>query len=424
MKKKLGTLTFFVLMFLCGYSVAQDYWIRAQQAERSPAEATFSILVNSVDALKRLICVMEFDSSNMSFSRFEAGRDAANWKKVIKPHPALAPEFAWANQTLLIRLRGQLADTIKGVDLEVGKVVFAIKNKNIPPTLAIDTTWNRTAFVVLKPDLVDRWHPKLAIGEKSAIKIPTFTRTGREVIFPLIVSSLLPVSKLEVAFDYDSAALALPEPSDSWYAIGDGLRGTDFQITPVSPSVGSPPTLTSPKIEIAGLAMQTFEGPEVEVARLKFVLRDTSIAPWVGINANCSSTRMTVLDAHGMPAEVCYPDLTIGLQVKVDATHRATLPETVELFHIYPNPLRTVNFSQQQTTIRFSLPKQEVVTVEVYDVLGRLVKTLVREKIPAGFHRAVWSGDNHRGEQVGSGVYFVRLRAGTVAKTQRLLFIK
>jgi len=82
-----------------------------------------------------------------------------------------------------------------------------------------------------------------------------------------------------------------------------------------------------------------------------------------------------------------------------------------------PNPFNP------STEIRFSLAKQGDVTVKVYDVNGRLVRTLVAGVLPAGPHAVTWKGDDDRGARAASGLYFCRLQApgGTLVRKMTLL---
>ena len=70
----------------------------------------------------------------------------------------------------------------------------------------------------------------------------------------------------------------------------------------------------------------------------------------------------------------------------------------------YPNPFNP------STTIEFTLPVAQRVILEIYDISGQLVKTLIDALKPAGIYKVDWDGTNEAGEQVASGVYFYRLR--------------
>lgn len=85
----------------------------------------------------------------------------------------------------------------------------------------------------------------------------------------------------------------------------------------------------------------------------------------------------------------------------------------------YPNPFNPA------TTIRFALPKSETVSLAVYDVTGRLVRTLLHNsRKPAGFFEAEWNGTDQSGKQVASGVYFFRLTTSTETLTRKAVLLK
>ncbi len=90
-----------------------------------------------------------------------------------------------------------------------------------------------------------------------------------------------------------------------------------------------------------------------------------------------------------------------------------SLPQEFSLSQNYPNPF---NIS---TSIRYSLPEASKVTIEIYDILGRKVETLVSGIRPAGWHSVVWNADNQP-----SGIYFYRLEAGEYAESKNCLLLK
>lgn len=91
----------------------------------------------------------------------------------------------------------------------------------------------------------------------------------------------------------------------------------------------------------------------------------------------------------------------------------ADIPEVSYLDNNYPNPFNP------QTTIPFGLESEADVTLEIFDILGRKVQTLISERLPAGQHRAVF-----RGNQLASGVYFYRLSTDEFTYIKKLTLIK
>ncbi len=95
------------------------------------------------------------------------------------------------------------------------------------------------------------------------------------------------------------------------------------------------------------------------------------------------------------------------------------VPKRTVLFQNAPNPFNPA------TTIRFDLARDGHVRLRIYDVAGRLVRTLVDEKRAAAFgHTAVWNGMDDAGQRASSGVYFYRLEAGTYMATRKLIMLK
>jgi hypothetical protein len=95
------------------------------------------------------------------------------------------------------------------------------------------------------------------------------------------------------------------------------------------------------------------------------------------------------------------------------------IPNAYELRQNYPNPFNP------NTTIIFTLPQSELVRLEIFDLLGKRIKTLIDDRIvEAGYHSAEWDGLNNSGEAVASGVYFFRMRAGKMVKMRKAVLTR
>jgi hypothetical protein len=84
----------------------------------------------------------------------------------------------------------------------------------------------------------------------------------------------------------------------------------------------------------------------------------------------------------------------------------------------YPNPFNP------STVVSFTVPEKEKVSVRVYDVSGRFVRTLTDKTFDPGTHSITWDGTNEGGRHVGSGVYFCRMDAAGFSKTRKLVLIR
>jgi hypothetical protein len=94
-------------------------------------------------------------------------------------------------------------------------------------------------------------------------------------------------------------------------------------------------------------------------------------------------------------------------------------PDDYRLEQNYPNPFNP------STTISFYLPVKNKISLRVYDILGREVKTLINnEQYPAGTGRVAWNGTDNRGREVVSGTYFYTLMFGNFTKTNKMMLLK
>ena len=94
------------------------------------------------------------------------------------------------------------------------------------------------------------------------------------------------------------------------------------------------------------------------------------------------------------------------------------LPEAYELGQNYPNPFN------MRTSIEFSLPRAGHITVDVFNVLGRKVRTLVDEHVSAGRKLLTWDGRDDGDTEVSSGLYFYRLTTDGFQQTRKMTLLK
>jgi len=84
----------------------------------------------------------------------------------------------------------------------------------------------------------------------------------------------------------------------------------------------------------------------------------------------------------------------------------------------YPNPFNP------RTTIAYSIPRTTHVTLKIYDLVGRRMRTLVDELVNAGEHQVPWDGNDTTGHKVASGVYLCQLQAGEFVEARRIVVLK
>jgi hypothetical protein len=105
--------------------------------------------------------------------------------------------------------------------------------------------------------------------------------------------------------------------------------------------------------------------------------------------------------------------LTIYSFTTADIDQYNYTPSSFSLSPNYPNPFNS------STTIRYNLPTESPVTIDIYDILGRKVQTLLDVKEQAGSHQVNWNADG-----MPSGAYFARLKAGEKSQTLKMILMK
>jgi len=110
--------------------------------------------------------------------------------------------------------------------------------------------------------------------------------------------------------------------------------------------------------------------------------------------------------------------LLTGSRSFVDAEAQRLVPDELTFWPNYPNPFGG------STTIEYTIPEPSHVTLEVYDILGRRVATLVDQKQRSGLHTMQWDGTGGAGQPLASGIYFGRIRVDGQTATRKLTIVR
>jgi hypothetical protein len=97
---------------------------------------------------------------------------------------------------------------------------------------------------------------------------------------------------------------------------------------------------------------------------------------------------------------------------------KAALPAIFQLSSNFPNPFNA------STCLEIRLPKQTEISLTVFDVLGRKVKEIIHQEIPAGVHRFSWDGRDSSGQAAPSGVYLVRLNSPHFSSVKKMALVR
>ena len=97
---------------------------------------------------------------------------------------------------------------------------------------------------------------------------------------------------------------------------------------------------------------------------------------------------------------------------------RAWMPQGFRVFDNYPNPFNPT------TTISYELPENSFVTITIYDMLGREVRTLVHQEQGSGYHAVTWDAANDHGAPVSAGVYLYVIQVGKFRQAKKMILLK
>ena len=98
--------------------------------------------------------------------------------------------------------------------------------------------------------------------------------------------------------------------------------------------------------------------------------------------------------------------------------HGKIVPKEFILYQNYPNPFNPF------TTVRYALPENGFINITIYDMMGRVVKTLMNGYQTAGFQTIQWNATNNRNEPVSAGLYLFTIQAGEFRQTKKMVLLK
>ena len=234
-----------------------------------------------------------------------------------------------------------------------------------------------------------------------------------------------PIDSLYLGFTTDSSASNLPAWSQTIWAgnivpagfdeIGRGSVPSTFVMyldPPVTLAPGKNWMVWAPYNQYASKDGQTGWAVNETVTGVECSWRN----PGNGFGAGADWMHTTAM--FGTPYDA---NMRLYGQTFTGVTGQPTepgLPMMYSLSSSYPNP------SRDNSTIKFTMPQAGQVKIEVYNIAGQRVKTLVNGNMDAGYHQIAWNGRNDAGQRVANGVYMYRMNSGSFVATKKLLMVK
>lgn len=166
-----------------------------------------------------------------------------------------------------------------------------------------------------------------------------------------------------------------------------------------------------------------WEGDRVLLATVTFNLEDTMTicidTTWWPPTARLAFTRMdaqTYFPRTNMP--LCFRVDTVGTGVREIPGSENSRPTEFALSQNYPNPFNP------DTYIEFELARASHVKIDIFNIVGQKVKTLVDEEMQPGRYVADWDSKDQQGNSVSSGIYFYRMQADNFSDMKKMLLVK
>ena len=257
------------------------------------------------------------------------------------------------------------------------------------------------------------------------------------VRLPYVLDYLLPGNDTLLVADLDLA----PLESDSVLVRAFLIDSATYIRLPLTfdPSLASVDRVTFP-VSTSGHATSFSIDNSRGLVDLSVTARgaDSALAPsafdfaWIHLASGAQYGLFEITESvdPGTAAVVATPSglrthpIVLAGQVRVEAAtgvepnQPTELPAAYALEQNYPNPFNP------STTIRLSLPVQNEIELEVFNILGQRVRLLVQATLPAGIHKLLWDGRFEDQREAPTGIYFYRLRAPGVSLVRKMVLLK
>jgi hypothetical protein len=143
----------------------------------------------------------------------------------------------------------------------------------------------------------------------------------------------------------------------------------------------------------------------------------TNSLTYLDINPPGGELKYQIRAMYSSPASVSEPSNTLTITF-LGATDDELPVLRTELRKNYPNPFNP------ETVINFSLKQENQVKLEIFNVKGELIKTLVNGVMPSGQHHIIWNGTNEIGKATASGIYFYKMETDDYQSVRKMILLK
>jgi hypothetical protein len=165
---------------------------------------------------------------------------------------------------------------------------------------------------------------------------------------------------------------------------------------------------------IAGTRTVTYNtSGETNGIHLSTTSQDNCTFQWTAPSAGTGNVKLYIAGQQGSSSGANSTLTLLASEQVTGINETDEISNYIDISNNFPNPFNA------QTTIRYSLPEQSMVWIEVFDILGHKIETIAEGTKPAGSYQAIWDA----GDQ-SSGIYFYRIKAGDKVETKRMTLLK
>jgi hypothetical protein len=259
----------------------------------------------------------------------------------------------------------------------------------------------------------------LALGWDFLLTIPASAEEGYAVVVPTLKDSTVAEGVYYSVF-FVRALTATPSiyfdtPPDSGYSVDNLAPFVPAGFT-VAYNTGSGNSLSWDMSQEEDLQYyRIYRSTDPEFSPSPSTLVDgTKTNSWTDPSFGDPSVyyKITAVDYSGNESDSAPPD-------RVTAAGNDATPSKFAVHQNAPNPFNPF------TTIRFDVPRSGGhVSIRIYDVSGRLIRTLTDRNHSPGVHEIRWDGTNERGQSVATGVYYCRMKTTGFSETRKMVLLK
>jgi len=207
-------------------------------------------------------------------------------------------------------------------------------------------------------------------------------------------------------------------------SFGDSMAsGVSFHVTPQDSAGPVSPYVFELPVELT-LPIPTNLPPSIgsDVSTFVLAFRDTTgNFDTTGVSTTIRDAVRSIVSAqvgHFSDIVMTSEEVLSGGTVVGIPGNQALIPVEYSLDQNYPNPFNPT------TTISYSIPENLEVTLNVYDIKGRMIRSLVSSSHQAGWYTVSWNGATQDGNLAGTGVYFARIQAGGYSQVIKMVYLR